>query len=209
MIQRYDIEKAMSSVSLIISVCIFVFSFLHSSPTIIYNILLFVRTVGLRYASIEISKLGTYRYTSIFLVKVTSIFRMLYLCKKRCMKDVLKISILLILALSNGALFAQTNRSLNLNRDTLDIKFVKDTLVTSTIQDTLAAIPAVKDSITAKQDEINDSALYYRLILHYRDSVNHNLKRIYNKDAFKFKDDYFREKMREPWIGDVLKRYIF
>ena len=120
------------------------------------------------------------------------------------MKDVLKISILLILALSNGALFAQTNRSLNLNRDTLDIKFVKDTLVTSTIQDTLATIPAVKDSITAKQDEINDSALYYRLILHYRDSVNHNLKRIYNKDAFKFKDDYFREKMREPWIGDVL-----
>lgn len=92
---------------------------------------------------------------------------MLYLCKKRCMKDVLKISILLILA--------------------------------------LATIPAVKDSITAKQDEINDSALYYRLILHYRDSVNHNLKRIYNKDAFKFKDDYFREKMREPWIGDVLR----
>ena len=117
---------------------------------------------------------------------------MLYLCKKRCMKDVLKISILLILALSNGALFAQTNRSLNLNRDTLDIKFVKDTLVTSTIQ-----------------DEINDSALYYRLILHYRDSVNHNLKRIYNKDAFKFKDDYFREKMREPWIGDVLRDIFF
>ena len=44
------------------------------------------------------------------------------------MKDVLKISILLILALSNGALFAQANRSLNLNRDTLDLKFVKDTL---------------------------------------------------------------------------------
>lgn len=39
MIQRYDIEKAMSSVSLIISgwhVCFF--SFLHSFPTIIYNI---------------------------------------------------------------------------------------------------------------------------------------------------------------------------
>ena len=98
---------------------------------------------------------------------------MLYLCKKRCMKDVLKISILLILAL------------------------------------TPAPIPAVKDSITEKQDEINDSALYYRLILHYRDSVNHNLKRIYNKDAFKFKDDYFREKMREPWIGDVLRDIFF
>ena len=183
MIQRYDIEKAMSSVSLIIS------------------------GWHIRYAFIEIPKLGTYRYTFIFLVKGTSIFRMLYLCKKRCM--VLKISILLILALSNGALFAQTNRSLNLNRDTLDIKFVKDTLVTSTIQDTLATIPAVKDSITAKQDEINDSALYYRLILHYRDSVNHNLKRIYNKDAFKLKDDYFREKMREPWIGDVLRDIFF
>lgn len=98
---------------------------------------------------------------------------MLYLCKKRCMKDVLKISILLILVL------------------------------------TLATIPAVKDSITAKQDEINGSALYYRLILHNRDSVNHNLKRIYNKDAFKFKDDYFREKMREPWIGDVLRDIFF
>ena len=125
------------------------------------------------------------------------------------MKDVLKISILLILALSNGALFAQTNRYLNLNRDTLDIKLVKDTLVTSTIQDTLATIPAVKDSIIAKQDEINDSALYYRLILHYRDSVNHNLKRICNKDAFKFKDDSFREKMIEPWIGDVLRDIFF
>ena len=121
------------------------------------------------------------------------------------MKDVLKISILLILALSNGALFAQTNRSLNSDKDTLDIKFVKDTLVTSTIQDTLATTHAAKDSIIAKQDEINDSALYYRLILHYRDSVNHNLKRICNKDAFKFKDDSFREKMREPWIGDVLR----
>lgn len=125
------------------------------------------------------------------------------------MKDVLKISILLILALSNGALFAQTNRSLNSDKDTLDIKFVKDTLVTSTIQDTLATTHAAKDSIIAKQDEINDSALYYRLILHYRDSVNHNLKRICNKDAFKFKDDYFREKMREPWIGDVLRDIFF
>ena len=120
------------------------------------------------------------------------------------MKDVLKISILLILALSNGALFAQTNRYLNLNRDTLDIKFVKDTLVTSTIQDTLATIPAVKDSITAKQDEINDSALYYRLILQYRDSVRHDFKRTFNKDAFKFEHDYYREKFKQPWIGDIL-----
>lgn len=123
------------------------------------------------------------------------------------MKDVLKISILLILALSNGALFAQTNRYLNLNRDTLDIKFVKDTLVTSTIQDTLATIPAVKDSITAKQDEINvatDSTLYYRLILQYRDSVRHDFKRTFNKDAFKFEHDYYREKFKQLWIGDIL-----
>lgn len=132
---------------------------------------------------------------------------MLYLCKKGCMKDVLKISILLILALSNGALFAQTNRYLNLNRDTLDIKFVKDTLVTSTIQDTLATIPAVKDSITTKQDGINvatDSTLYYRLILQYRDSVRHDFKRTFNKDAFKFEHDYYREKFKQPWVGDIL-----
>ena len=123
------------------------------------------------------------------------------------MKDVLKISILLILALSNGALFAQANRSLNLNRDTLDLKFVKDTLVTSTIQDTLATIPAVKDSITTKQDGINvatDSTLYYRLILQYRDSVRHDFKRTFNKDAFKFEHDYYREKFKQPWVGDIL-----
>ena len=123
------------------------------------------------------------------------------------MKDVLKISILLILALSNGALFAQTNRYLNLNRDTLDIKFVKDTLVTSTIQDTLATIPAVKDSITTKQDGINvatDSTLYYRLILQYRDSVRHDFKRTFNTDAFKFEHDYYREKFKQPWVGDIL-----
>ena len=123
------------------------------------------------------------------------------------MKDVLKISILLILALSNGALFAQTNRYLNLNRDTLDIKFVKDTLVASTIQDTLATIPAVKDSITTKQDGINvatDSTLYYRLILQYRDSVRHDFKRTFNKDAFKFEHDYYREKFKQPWVGDIL-----
>lgn len=123
------------------------------------------------------------------------------------MKDVLKISILLILALSNGALFAQTNRSLNSDKDTLDIKFVKDTLVTSTIQDTLATIPAVKDSITTKQDGINvatDSTLYYRLILQYRDSVRHDFKRTFNKDAFKFEHDYYREKFKQPWVGDIL-----
>ena len=106
MVQRYDIEKAMSSVSLIIS-------------------------------GLHIYFLASCIYTSIFLVRGTSIFRMLYLCKKLCMKDVLKISILLIFALSNGALFAQTNGFLNSDKDTLDIKFVKDTLVTSTIQDTL------------------------------------------------------------------------
>lgn len=33
------------------------------------------------------------------------------------MKDVLKISILLIIALSNGALFAQTSKSFNSDKD--------------------------------------------------------------------------------------------
>lgn len=82
-------------------------------------------------------------------------------------------------------------------------------MVTSTIQDTLATTYIIKDSITAKQDEINDSVLYYRLILHCRDSVSHNFKRTYNEDAFKFKDDYFREKIKEPWIVDILRYIIF
>lgn len=124
------------------------------------------------------------------------------------MKDVLKISILLILALSNGGGFAQTSWFLNSDKDTSELNFVKDTLVTSIIQDTLAATHAAKDSILTKQDEINvtaDSTLYYRLILQYRDSVHHNFKRTFNKDAFKFEYDYYREKFRQPWLGDILK----
>lgn len=132
---------------------------------------------------------------------------MLYLCKKGCMKDVLKISILLILALRNGGVFAQTNKSFTSDKDTLDIAFEEDTLVTSTIQDTLVTTHTAKDSITTKQDGINvvtDSTLYYRLILQYRDSVRHDFKRTFNKDAFKFEHDYYREKFKQPWIGDIL-----
>lgn len=125
------------------------------------------------------------------------------------MKDVFKISILLIIALSNGVLFAQTSRSFNSDKDTLGVNFVKDTLVTSTIIDTFAIIHVVKDSIPAKQNEVNDSALYYRLILHYRDSVRHNSKRIYNKDAFNFENDFFMQNMKKPWLGNVLRDIFF
>ena len=37
---------------------------------------------------------------------------------------------------------------------------------------------------------------------------NIQLDGIYVKDL-KFKDDSFREKMREPWIGDVLRDIFF
>ena len=119
------------------------------------------------------------------------------------MKDVLKISILLILALSNGGyLRRRINRLHQIN-----IAFEEDTLVTSTIQDTLVTTHTAKDSITTKQDGINvatDSTLYYRLILQYRDSVRHDFKRTFNKDAFKFEHDYYREKFKQPWVGDIL-----
>lgn len=123
------------------------------------------------------------------------------------MKDVLKILILLVVVLSGSSLFAQTNKLFKSDKDTLDIAFEKDTLVTSTIQDTLVTTHTAKDSITTKQDGINvtaDSTLYYRLILQYRDSMHHNFKRTFNKDAFKFEHDYYREKFRQPWLGDIL-----
>ena len=122
------------------------------------------------------------------------------------MKDVLKISILLILALSNGGYLRRRINRLH-QIDTLDIAFEEDTLVTSTIQDTLVTTHTAKDSITTKQDGINvatDSTLYYRLILQYRDSVRHDFKRTFNKDAFKFEHDYYREKFKQPWVGDIL-----
>jgi hypothetical protein len=123
------------------------------------------------------------------------------------MKNVFKILILLVVVLSGSSIFAQTNKSFTSDKDTLDIAFEEDTLVTSTIQDTLATTHTAKDSITTKQDGINvttDSTLYYRLILQYRDSVRHDLKRTFNKDAFKFEHDYYREKFKQPWIGDIL-----
>lgn len=43
----------------------------------------------------------------------------------------------------------------------------------------------------------------------YRDSTRYDLKNTYNKDAFKFSYDPFKEKMKEPWIGDILKAIIF
>lgn len=123
------------------------------------------------------------------------------------MKDVFKILILLAVVLSGSSLFAQTNKSFTSDKDTLDIAFEEDTLVTSTIQDTLVTTHTAKDSITTKQDGNNvatDSTLYYRLILQYRDSVRHDFKRTFNKDAFKFEHDYYREKFKQPWIGDIL-----
>lgn len=123
------------------------------------------------------------------------------------MKNVFKILILLVVVLSGSSIFAQTNKSFTSDKDTLDIAFEEDTLVTSTIHDTLATTHTAKDSITTKQDGINvttDSTLYYRLILQYRDSVRHDLKRTFNKDAFKFEHDYYREKFKQPWIGDIL-----
>lgn len=41
----------------------------------------------------------------------------------------------------------------------------------------------------------------------YQDSFR-NLKKTYNKDVFNFKYDPFKEKMKEPWIGDILKDFF-
>lgn len=124
------------------------------------------------------------------------------------MKHIFKTFVLLVVIFSGSFLFAQTNKSFTSDKDSLYIVHEEATLVTSIIQDSLVTKHTAKDSVTTKQDEANvtaDSILHYRLILQYQDSVRHNFKSTFKKDAFKFEHDYYRDKLRQPWIGDILK----
>jgi hypothetical protein len=124
------------------------------------------------------------------------------------MKYILKTFVLSVVIFSGSFLFAQTNKSFTSDKDTLYIAYEEDTLVTGTIQGGLVTKHTAKDSVTTKQDEANvtaDSTLHYRLILQYQDSMRHNFKSTFKKDAFKFEHDYYRDKLRQPWIGDILK----
>lgn len=122
------------------------------------------------------------------------------------MNNLVKIFILLIVALSSSVFFAQTTNNMITSRvDTLTINVSNDSLaMDTTTQDTLASTNI--DSSTVENSVID--TVSYRSIMLYRDSIRYNLKKPYNKDVLKFKYDSFKEKMKEPWIGDILRRFL-
>lgn len=119
------------------------------------------------------------------------------------MNNLAKIFILLIVVLSSSVFFAQTTNNMIKSRvDTLTINVSNDSLaLDTTTQDTLVSTSI--DSSTMENSAID--TVLYRSIMLYRDSIGYNLKKPYNKDDFKFKYDSFKEKMKGPWIGDILK----
>lgn len=86
------------------------------------------------------------------------------------------------------------------------IKSRVDTLTINVSNDSLALDTTTQDTLVSTSIDYSaiDTVLY-RSIMLYRDSIGYNLKKPYNKDDFKFKYDSFKEKMKEPWIGDILK----
>ena len=76
------------------------------------------------------------------------------------------------------------------------------------MQDTLSCIKDnYADSLT-NETNIADTASY-QSIMFYQNGIRNNLSRSYGKNAFNFKYDSFKEKMKEPWIGDILKELFF
>lgn len=123
------------------------------------------------------------------------------------MNNLAKIFILLIIVLSSSVFFAQTTNNMIISSvDTLTINVSNDSLtIDTTTQNTLVSTSI--DSSTMENSAID--TVLYRSIMLYRDSISYNLKKPYNKDVFKFKYDSFKEKMKEPWIGDILKDFFF
>lgn len=120
------------------------------------------------------------------------------------MNNLAKITILLIVVLSSSAFFAQTTSNKIISSvDTLDINVSQDSLPMDTIKQYILAVNGNIDSFKVEHSAI-DTALY-RSIMLCRDSICDNLKKPYNNDVFKLKYNPFKEKMKEPWIGEVFK----
>ncbi len=117
------------------------------------------------------------------------------------MNRILIVTMFFAIILGNNTLFAQTRsgKLFNAAKDTLVINATKDTLATNTVKDSLAA----KNEMNVTADTTS-----YLFVVHH-DSVPYNPPKTYNKDAFKFKYDAFREKMKEPWLGGILKDIFF
>ncbi len=122
------------------------------------------------------------------------------------MNNLAKISILLIIVLSSSAFGTQPTRNRIISSaGTLTINAPQDSLAMDTTMQEKSVNETNIDSLTVGHSTI-DTTLYRSTML-YQDSFR-NLKKTYNKDVFKFKYDPFKEKMKEPWIGDILKDFF-
>ena len=92
------------------------------------------------------------------------------------------VTILLAIILDTCISFAQTRTVFNVTKDTLEIK-----------------------------DKINvatDTSFHLSVVRYDTVRYNLNIQNTYN-NTFKLKNDVFLEKMKEPWLGDLLKDIFF
>lgn len=114
------------------------------------------------------------------------------------MTDIIKILILIATVFSSISSHAQTlGKKLQCNSI--------DTLAVDTMQKefTENKNKIFQTRISCKTDTACKSIMFTG------DSINNKLNKPYNKDAFRFKYDSFREKMKEPWLNDILKNIFF
>lgn len=104
------------------------------------------------------------------------------------------LSLLFVTFLSSHFLFAQFNRA--------------------AIHASIMQIDISEDTMQIKKDtfQINDNVIdstFHRLMLHC-DSAYFYQRDIYKSNVFKPKKyDAFKERIKEPWLGDILKNIFF
>ncbi len=102
------------------------------------------------------------------------------------MKYLARIVIFFVVVLSCSVFYAQTRSSVPVkSADSVAVKTVQDTTLTDTV---------AQDTCYHPLRLIPDSIL--------------NPNRPYNKNAFKFRYDAFKEQMKNPWIADALREIL-
>ena len=100
------------------------------------------------------------------------------------MKNLVRIIMLFIVALSSSEFFAQTKSSVPYTSSKA-VKIEQDTTLADTV---------TPDTCYHPLRLISDSVL--------------NLNRAYNQNAYKFRYNSFKERMKKPWIADALREIL-
>lgn len=124
------------------------------------------------------------------------------------MRDFIKIFLLLMVFLSHSPFHARTICG--------GIKGCADVLMINEVPDSSVVTSAVLDSFVKAANDYSLTAgkkaavtFLYRPMMLHRDSVRHSLRSAYNQNAFRMRYDPFKEKMKEPWLGDILREIFF